>query len=49
MADKTRVETVTENLEKVIEQRGEEAWNQIYAQLLEDISISLAMLVDGNA
>ena len=47
--DKTRVETVTENLEAVVSQRGEESYNQITVQLLKDINLSLAMLVDGSA
>lgn len=51
MADEsaTRVETVTANINAVVEQRGAEAWNFIYAQHLKDISISLAMLVDGTS
>lgn len=50
MADtKTRVDTVEENLEAVIEQRGDEATTLITVQLLKDINISLAMLVDKQA
>ena len=50
MADeeKTRLETVTEHIENVIAQRGDEAYQQITSICLQDISISLAMLVDGN-
>lgn len=48
-SDKTRVETVTENIEKLELQRGKEAWQEIYAQCLKDISVSLAMLVDGGS
>ena len=51
MADEntaTRVETVAANLAAVVEQRGAEAWNYIYAQHLKDISESLAMLVDAG-
>jgi len=50
MADeeKTRLETVTENIENVIAQRGPEAYQQITSVCLRDISISLAMLVDGS-
>ena len=51
MADetKTRVETVTENIEAIEEMRGAEAYPQITVQCLKDISISLAMLVDAGA
>ena len=49
MADKTRTEIVEENLEAVIAKYGTEAWPQIQTQLLEDINVSLAMLVDGSA
>jgi hypothetical protein len=44
----TRLETVTEHIEDVIEQRGDEAYSQIMAVCLKDISVSLAMLVDAG-
>lgn len=44
----TRLETVTANIEAVIEQRGDEAYSQIMAVCLKDISVSLAMLVDAG-
>lgn len=46
--DKTRTETVTENMEAIIEQRGPEAFNWLNYQALQDINISLAMLVDSQ-
>lgn len=49
MSDTTREATVKANLEAVIKQRGEEGYNQILVQLLKDIDISLAMLVDAGA
>ena len=50
MADPTptRQETVEDNIEAVIEKHGPEAWNQIMATCLIDISTSLAMLVDAG-
>lgn len=45
----TRTETVTANIAAVIAQRGEEAYNQIVSQCIQDISISLAMLVDSGS
>ena len=50
MADPTptRVETVTANIAAVVEQRGPEALDWINAQCLQDISLSLAMLVDNT-
>jgi hypothetical protein len=44
----TRVETVTANIEAVIEKYGDEAYNRIMSVCLQDISLSLAMLVDGG-
>ena len=44
----TRVDTVEANNAATIKKYGPEAWNQIYAQLLTDISVSLAMLVDAG-
>lgn len=51
MADeeKTRLEIVTEHLEDVIGHRGDEAYYQIVSTCLQDISISLAMLVDAGS
>ncbi len=46
---KTRVETVSDNIDAVIEKRGEEAHQWIAQQCLIDISVSLAMLVDAGA
>jgi len=48
MADATRQETVEKNIEDAIEKYGESAWNQIQTQILTDISVSLAMLVDNS-
>lgn len=49
MADeKTREQTVTENIEAVEAKHGSEAWNQIMVTCLKDISVSLAMLVDNT-
>jgi hypothetical protein len=45
----TRTETVTANNAATIAKYGPEAWSQIYAQLLTDISVSLAMLVDAGS
>ena len=44
----TRLETVTAHIEAVIEKHGEEAYSQITAVCLTDISVSLAMLVDAG-
>jgi hypothetical protein len=44
----TRVETVTANIEAVIEKYGDEAYNRIMSVCLQDISLSLAMLVDNT-
>jgi len=44
----TRTETVTANNAATISKYGEEAWYQIIAQRLKDISDSLAMLVDND-
>ena len=45
----TRVETVTANIEAIIAKRGEEAFTYINSQCLQDISLSLAMLVDSSS
>jgi len=47
--DPTRVETVQAHIEAVEEKHGPEAWNQITAVCLKDISESLAMLVDAGS
>lgn len=48
MADKTRQETVEDNIEAVETRYGEDSYELIKIQLLKDINISLAMLVDGE-
>lgn len=45
----TRTETVTANIAAVIAKHGVEAYNQIISQCIQDISVSLAMLVDSGA
>ena len=47
--DKTRTETVEDNIDDIEAKYGEEAWPQIQTQLLKDISVSLAMLVDAGS
>lgn len=42
----TRQDTVEQNIEDVIARWGDEATMKIIAQCVQDISISLAMLVD---
>ena len=44
----TREDTVEANLAATIKKYGDEAWPQIIATLLTDISVSLAMLVDND-
>lgn len=46
--DETRVEEVTENIEAVEDKYGEN-WKQLLLVTLKDISVSLAMLVDGGS
>lgn len=49
MADtETRQDVVEANITAVETKYGTEAWPQIQTQLLKDISISLAMLVDST-
>ena len=48
MADKTRQEIVEDNIEETIEKYGEDSYELRKLQLLEDISVSLAMLVDNS-
>ena len=49
MADTTREAEVKVNVKAVEDNKGAEAWNHIIVQLLKDINISLAMLVDAGA
>ena len=49
MADETRQATVEANIEAIIEKHGDEAFNQIVSQCIQDISVSLAMLVDAGS
>ena len=46
--ENTRVEDVTEHIESVIDTFGEENYSKPISVCLKDISISLAMLVDGS-
>ncbi len=46
---KTRTETVEDNIEAVIAKYGEENFNQLFAVCLQDISLSLAALVDAGS
>ena len=48
MSEPTRQETVEANIAAVKAKRGAEANSWINTQCLEDISISLAMLVDNG-
>lgn len=48
MADTTREAEVKANVKAVEDSRGAEAWDHIMVQLLKDINISLAMLVDAG-
>ena len=51
MADDTptRSEEIAANLLAVETKYGKEAWYQIWTQLLTDINVSLAMLVDAGS
>lgn len=44
----TRQETVEANIEAVVTKYGDENWVKLLAVCLQDISVSLAMLVDGG-
>ena len=44
----TRQETVEANMEAVINKYGDENWIKLLAVCLQDISVSLAMLVDAG-
>jgi hypothetical protein len=46
MADESRQDTVEANMEEVIAKYGDENWVKLLAVCLQDISVSLAMLVD---
>ena len=50
MADPTptREETIEANVATAIETYGEGAWKQIVLQIVKDINISLAELVDNS-
>ena len=49
MAGETRQDTVEANIEAVETQYGTDAMDKIIIQLLKDINISLAMLVDSGS
>ena len=51
MADPTptREEVVEANIAEVVATYGDGAWKQIVLQILKDIDISLAELVDGSS
>jgi len=51
MADntETRQDVVEANIEEVVGIYGDENWIKLLAVCLKDISVSLAMLVDGSA
>ena len=49
MADPTREETVKANNAATITRYGEDSYELRKIQLLEDISVSLAMLVDDSS
>lgn len=45
----TRQETVEANIEAIIDKYGEEEYMRIISQCAQDISISLAMMIDASA
>lgn len=45
----TRQETVEANIEAVLDKYGEENWSKMLVVCLQDISVSLAMLVDAGS
>ena len=49
MSDTTREAEVKANVKAVEDNRGAESWNHIIVQLLKDINISLAKLVDNGS
>ena len=48
-SEKTRVQTVTENIENTESRYGTDSFELIKIQCLKDISVSLAMLVDTGS
>lgn len=49
MADtSTRQDVVEKNIQDVIDKYGDENWVKLLAVCLQDISVSLAMLVDNE-
>ena len=49
MADtQTRQDVVEANIEAVVNKYGDENWIKLLAVCLQDISVSLAMLVDSS-
>lgn len=47
--DKTRTEIVEDNIDAAVAQYGSENYMQIFSVILQDISVSLAMLVDAGS
>jgi len=47
--DKTRQQVVEENMEDILATYGEDAFKKQVLGMLQDISVSLAMLVDNSA
>jgi len=45
----TRQETVEENIENVLQAYGKDACLRMICECVKDISVSLAMLVDGSS
>lgn len=48
MADESRQDVVEKNIQDVIDKYGDENWVKLLAVCLQDISVSLAMLVDNE-
>lgn len=46
MSDPTREQTVKKNIDDVVAKHGADAWLWIIAQCVQDISITLAKLLD---
>ena len=46
--DETRQDVVEGNIEAVLDKYGDENWIKLLAVCLQDISVSLAMLVDNS-
>ena len=49
MSGETRQATVEANIEEVVGKYGDENWVKLLAVCLQDISVSLAMLVDSSS